>query len=134
MAADIKTTRRTKILVHLHENGGSMAIGPLHDWSGLKLLAAHQAFSELMEGLTTDGLVSWDGQIFRLLPDGSAAAAEGAKKSRKKGAKVEEPAEEAAEPEAEPAHDHGHSHDHAPAPKPVAAPKPVVAPKPAEPA
>ncbi len=71
--ADITTTRRKKVLAHIAQNGGVMAIGPLHDWSGLKLLAAHQAFSQLMEGLTDDGLLGWDGQIFTLTAEGRDA-------------------------------------------------------------
>ena len=114
--ADINVTRRKKLLAYLHENGGVMAIGQLHDWSGLKLLAAHQAFSQLMEGLTADGLVAWDGTIFTLTADGKAAV-EAAGKEKPRGRKKKEADEEPAE-------------DVVPAPAPapvVPAPAPVVA-------
>ncbi len=71
--ADINATRRRKLLQHVAANGGAMDIGPLHDWAGLKLLAAHQAFSQLMEGLTDDGLLGWDGKTFTMTDAGRAA-------------------------------------------------------------
>ncbi|MDP2317441.1 MAG: hypothetical protein Q8P41_31440, partial [Pseudomonadota bacterium] len=155
MAADINVTRRKKLLAYLLENGGTMAIGPLHDWSGLKLLAAHQAFSQLMEGLTSDGLVAWDGTIFTLTDEGRAAA-EAAGKEKGRGRKKKDAeetgddaaAETAGEAAAETAgkaappaadedhghsHDHGHEHDHggtraAPAPMAPAPMAPAPAP------
>jgi hypothetical protein len=145
--ADINETRRKKLLVYLHQEGGVMAIGPLHDWSGLKLLAAHQAFSQLMEGLTSDGLVTWDGTIFTLTAEGKAAAEAAGKEKGRGKKKAEGEAAEAVEaavpvavpvaaPVAVPAvedrghshdHDHGHSHDHgAREPKPAPAPRPAA--------
>ncbi len=125
MAADINETRRKKILVHLLEEGGTVAIGPLHDWSGVKLLAAHQAFSQLMEGLTGDGLVGWDGQIFTLTSEGRAVAEAAVKEKPARGRKKAAPADDTAgaplvmapevapeAPAARGGHDHGHSHDH----------------------
>lgn len=125
MAADINETRRKKILVHLLEEGGAVAIGPLHDWSGVKLLAAHQAFSQLMEGLTGDGLVGWDGQIFTLTSEGRAVAEAAVKEKPARGRKKAAPADDTAgaplvvapevapkAPAARGGHDHGHDHDH----------------------
>ena len=66
MARDITETRREKVLAHVRTNGGSMGMAELHEWSSLKLLCAHQAFSQLMEGLTDDGLLRWDGTTFTL--------------------------------------------------------------------
>ena len=152
--ADITETRRKKLLAHLAEQGGVMPIAELHDWSGLKLLAAHQAFSQLMEGLTGDNLVLWDGKIFTITEEGRKIAATATK--GKKG-KAAVPAAEAAPvaaaapvveaaPVAAPApiravpppapepdgHDHGHDHDHGrvEAPRAETPPPRVAAPPP----
>jgi hypothetical protein len=91
MARDITETRREKVLAHLKASGGSLAMPELHEWSSLKLLCGHQAFSQLMEGLVDDGHVRWDGTTF-VLNEGVAAST---------------PATAAA-----PDHDHDHDHDH----------------------
>ncbi len=96
MARDITETRREKVLAHLRANGGSMGMAELHEWSSLKLLCAHQAFSQLMEGLTDDGLLRWDGTVFTVADAAPPVSAGGDDHGHDHGG-----------------HDHGgHDHDH----------------------
>ncbi|MFZ5478663.1 MAG: hypothetical protein ACOZNI_17965, partial [Myxococcota bacterium] len=104
--ADITETRRKKLLAHLAEEGGQLEIGPLHEWSGLKLLATHKPFSDLMEGLTTDGLVTWDGKVFTITDEGRKVAATAKKPAAKKKAAAPVDATPPAPAAQEPAHDH----------------------------
>jgi len=99
MAKDITVTRREKVQAHLAAAGGSMSMADLHEWSSLKLLCAHQAFSQLMEGMVDDGIVRWDGTTFTLAdapPPPAARAADHDHGGHDHGG-----------------HDHGgHDHDH----------------------
>lgn len=61
MDTDIdQNAARNGILKFLSKNGGSVEMGLLHGHSKLMYRAAHQAFSQLMEGLVRDELVSFD--------------------------------------------------------------------------
>lgn len=124
MAADITLTRRRRMLAFLVEKGGSASIADANAFSELKLLAAHQAFSALMEGLVDGGFATWDGATFTITEAGRGEA-ELAPRGRGKraaaepvAAATEAPVAEsvvtaAASTPAEPAaHDHGHGHDH----------------------
>lgn len=106
MAKDLTLTRRAKIAARLVEQGGSEGMATLHEWSSLKLLCGHQAFSQLMEGMVDEGLVRWDGTAFSLTDEGRELAAQAPVKTRAASA----PAVEA--PAADPDHDHGRGHDH----------------------
>lgn len=46
----------------LGEQGGSSHMGPMHDHSERRFFVAHRAFSNLMEELTNEGLVTYDSQ------------------------------------------------------------------------
>lgn len=63
---------RKGLLKYLQKQGGSAAIGDMHAYSTLRYQAGHQAFSQLMEGLVEEGLVSWDGTSFSLTDAGKA--------------------------------------------------------------
>ena len=67
-------TRRHKLLDQLARQGGAMELGKLHMFSKLACGAAHQHFSELMEGLVADGRVTFDQetQTFALQGSGDA--------------------------------------------------------------
>lgn len=69
MAADSETAR-SGILRFLERKGGSVPIGLLHGHSKVAYQAAHQAFSELMEGLVADGLVTFSADTFHLTDEG----------------------------------------------------------------
>lgn len=114
MAKDIKQTRREKVVVHLLENSGEMGLGPLSEWAAVKLLCAHQAFSDLMEGMVEDGLVRWDGSVFSLHSEGRTLARKVLESAGKDPDAVEARAEAAPEADhgEDHGHDHGHSHDH----------------------
>lgn len=51
---------RAGILKFIAKKGGSIPIRELHTHSLVFYQAGHQAFSELMEGLVGDGLVTYD--------------------------------------------------------------------------
>ena len=57
------------------KKGGSIPIRELHTHSLVFYQAGHQAFSELMEGLVGDGLVTYDNatSVFSLTDKGRAA-------------------------------------------------------------
>jgi hypothetical protein len=74
MAADVTLTRRRRMLAFLVEKGGSASIADANAFSELKLLAAHQAFSAIMEGLVDGGFVTWDGTTFTVTDTGRAEA------------------------------------------------------------
>lgn len=110
MAKDLTQTRREKIAARLVEQGGSEGMATLHEWSSLKLLCGHQAFSQLMEGMVDEGLVRWDGTTFSLTDEGRELAAQAPVRAQPASAPA------AAPPAADHAHDHdhggGHDHDH----------------------
>ena len=72
MTQDLAPARKG-LLKYLQKQGGASAIGDLHAYSTLRYQAGHQAFSQLMEGLVDDGLVSWDGTSFALTDKGRTA-------------------------------------------------------------
>lgn len=113
MAKDIKQTRREKVVVRLLEEGGEARLDTLHDWSALKLLCTHQAFSELMEGMVEDGLVRWDGTSFSLHSEGRALARKVLESAGKDPDAIEASAGAAGgEDDHDHGHDHGGGHDH----------------------
>lgn len=61
---------RQGLLKFIDKKGGSVPIGMLHGHSKLMYRAAHQAFSELMEGLVGDGLVTYSDESFHLTDKG----------------------------------------------------------------
>lgn len=69
-------TARKGILRYLQKQGGSVPMGLLHGHSKLMYQAAHQAFSQLMEGLVADGLVVFEDDSFRLTDGGRALLAQ----------------------------------------------------------
>jgi hypothetical protein len=87
MSADIAVTRRRKMLAFLVEQGGSAGLAEANQYSETKLLAAHQAFSAIMEGLVDGGYVTWDGTTFVVTAAGNEEAALAPKARARKGAK-----------------------------------------------
>lgn len=71
-------TARQGLMKFLAKKGGSLPIRELHTHSLVFYQAGHQAFSQLMEGLVADGLVTHDAatQVFSLTDAGRAAIAE----------------------------------------------------------
>lgn len=61
---------RKGILKYLQKQGGTVHITDLHTYSTMRYGAGHQAFSHLMEGLTGEELVSYDGTQFHLTDKG----------------------------------------------------------------
>lgn len=61
---------RKGLLKYLQKQGGSVHIRDLHEFSTLRFGAGHQAFSQLMEGLVGEELVSYDGTTFHLTDKG----------------------------------------------------------------
>ena len=51
---------RSGILKFLKEKGGALPLADMHEFSLNRYLIQHQAFSQLMETLVDDGLVSFD--------------------------------------------------------------------------
>ena len=76
MAADVQTARQG-LMKFLAKKGGSLPMRELHTHSLVFYQAGHQAFSQLMEGLVGDGLVTYDEatQTFTLSDKGRAAIA-----------------------------------------------------------
>lgn len=74
MAADTATAR-TGLMKFLAKKGGSLPMRELHTHSLVFYQAGHQAFSQLMEGLVADGLVTFDESTstFSLSDKGRAA-------------------------------------------------------------
>jgi predicted transcriptional regulator len=72
MATDTQTAR-VGLLKFIAKQGGSIPIRELHTHSLVFYQAGHQAFSELMEGLTGDELVAFDDErVFHLTDKGRA--------------------------------------------------------------
>jgi hypothetical protein len=76
MATDVPTARRG-LLAFLAKQGGSLAMRELHTHSLVFYQAGHQAFSQLMEGLVADELVTFDDGTFTLTDKGRSALADG---------------------------------------------------------
>ncbi len=74
MPADTQTARQG-LLKFIAKKGGTIPIRELHTHSLVFYQAGHQAFSELMEGLVGDGLVTYDqgASVFSLTEAGRAA-------------------------------------------------------------
>ncbi len=77
MAVDLETSRMG-VLKFLDKKGGSMPIALLHGHSKVVYQRAHQEFSQLMESLVDDGLVTYSDDTFHLTDAGRAAAQGGA--------------------------------------------------------
>ncbi len=75
MATDVPTARRG-LLAFLAKQGGALPMRELHTHSLVFYQAGHQAFSELMEGLVADGLVTFDAGTFTLTDAGRRALAD----------------------------------------------------------
>ena len=73
MDVDVPAARKG-LLAFLAKKGGSLPIKDLHTHSLVFHRAGHQAFSEIMEGLVGDGLVTYDDGVFALTDKGRAAA------------------------------------------------------------
>ena len=75
MATDQQTARQG-LLKFIQKKGGALPIRELHTHSLVFYQAGHQAFSELMEGLVGDGLVTYDDatSVFSLTDKGRALA------------------------------------------------------------
>jgi hypothetical protein len=71
MAADTQTARQG-LMKFIAKKGGSIPMRELHTHSLVFYQAGHQAFSQLMEGLVGDGLVSYDSaaSVFALTDKG----------------------------------------------------------------
>ena len=76
MATDVPTARRG-LLAFLAKQGGALPMRELHTHSLLFYQAGHQAFSELMEGLVGDGLVTFADGTFTLTEAGRGVLADG---------------------------------------------------------
>ena len=76
MAADTETARQG-LMKFIAKKGGTIPMRELHTHSLIFYQAGHQAFSQLMEGLVADGLVTYDGgaAAFSLTDKGRAAIA-----------------------------------------------------------
>lgn len=75
MAADPRVAR-LGLMRFIAKKGGSIPMRDLHTHSLVFYQAGHQAFSQLMEGLVGDGLVTYDGPtaVFALTEKGRAAS------------------------------------------------------------
>ena len=51
---------RLGVLKFLMDQGGTLNMGDLHDYSFKKYFIQHQGFSRLMESLVNEGLVTYD--------------------------------------------------------------------------
>ena len=51
---------RRGVLKHVDQNGGTMSLGEVHDYSLKKYFIQHQRFSQLMETLVDEELVDYD--------------------------------------------------------------------------
>ena len=74
MATDVQAARQG-LLKFMSKKGGTIAMRELHTHSLVFYQAGHQAFSQLMEGLVGEGLVSYDNgtAMFSLTDKGHAA-------------------------------------------------------------
>ena len=74
MATDPQVARQG-LLKFIAKKGGTIPMRDLHTHSLVFYQAGHQAFSELMEGLVGDGLVTYDdaAAVFALTDKGRAS-------------------------------------------------------------
>lgn len=68
-----QSAARMGLLKFIDKKGGSVPIGLLHGHSKVVYQAAHQAFSQLMEGLVNDGLATFSDDTFYITDAGRAA-------------------------------------------------------------
>lgn len=69
---------RQAVLAFIASEGGSTRVAAAHDYAESKWFVAHQRFSQLMEGLVNEGLVSFDrGTMTITLTESGRAAASG---------------------------------------------------------
>jgi len=63
VAKHLKRTRKG-ILKFIEKNGGTCGLAEMHDHSEKRFFVGHRKFSELMEGMVDEGLISysWDTQ------------------------------------------------------------------------
>jgi len=75
MATDPEVARQG-LLKFIAKKGGSIPMRDLHTHSLVFYQAGHQAFSQLMEGLVGDGLVTYEAAtaVFSLTEKGRAAS------------------------------------------------------------
>jgi hypothetical protein len=76
MATDVPTARQG-LLKFLAKQGGALPMRELHTHSLVFYQAGHQAFSQLMEGLVADELVTFDDGTFTLTDKGRTAITDG---------------------------------------------------------
>lgn len=78
MATDTQAARQG-LLKFISKKGGTIPIRELHTHSLVFYQAGHQAFSQLMEGLVGEGLVTYDEAtgVFSLTDKGRAAVTAG---------------------------------------------------------
>jgi hypothetical protein len=69
MALD-EQAARTGLMKFLAKQGGALPMRELHTHSLVFYQAGHQEFSQLMEGLVADELVTFDDGVFRLTDKG----------------------------------------------------------------
>ena len=76
MATDVQAARQG-LLKFIEKKGGTIPMRELHTHSLVFYQAGHQAFSQLMEGLVDEGLVTYDkaATAFALTDKGRAAIA-----------------------------------------------------------
>ena len=72
MGVDVPAARKG-LLQFIAKKGGAIPIRDLHTHSLVFYQAGHQAFSQIMEGLEADGLVSFAEGVFTLTEKGRAA-------------------------------------------------------------
>ena len=74
MATDTQAARQG-LMKFIAKKGGSIPMRELHTHSLVFYQAGHQAFSQLMEGLVGDGLVTYDdaAAVFSLTDEGRSA-------------------------------------------------------------
>ena len=77
MATDTQTARQG-LLKFIAKKGGSIPMRELHTHSLVFYQAGHQAFSQLMEGLVADSLVTYDDAtaVFSLTEKGRGLVSE----------------------------------------------------------
>ena len=79
MEATDTQAARQGLLKFIAKKGGTIAMRELHTHSLVFYQSGHQAFSQLMEGLVGDGLVTYDeaAAVFSLTEKGRAAVQSG---------------------------------------------------------
>ena len=55
---------RKSVLQFLKDKGGKLSMAEMHDYSLMKFLIQHQAFSRMMETFVSEGLVEFDNDTY----------------------------------------------------------------------